>query len=98
VQVGDHSIRVQKSPTDKNYHDLNILGQDAMKELELQHYNIYGNGTGTIWFTKPEHRGYHVMIDPRIHGRIFLVRHLDGHPLHIDDSDLDLKMLEITRM
>jgi hypothetical protein len=95
--VGGHHVQVQKSVPESGWSDVNLLGQNAMKELKLQHYSNYNDNTGTVWFTKPEHSGYHVLIDPRLHGRIHLVRHLDGSYIDIGDLE-DLKVLEIVSM
>jgi hypothetical protein len=96
VLVGDHHVQVQRSAPKSGWEDISLLGQNAMKELKLQHYGIYDNNTGTVWFTKSEHRGYHVMVNPRLHGAVHLVRHRDGSYINIDDEEL--KVLEIVRM
>ncbi|PSN60319.1 hypothetical protein BS50DRAFT_626259 [Corynespora cassiicola Philippines] len=97
VNVGECRIRVEKSTPDTIFHDINLLGQDAMKELRLQHYNMYDSSIATVWFEKPEHRDSHVMIDRRLPEKVFLVRHLDNCYVRNPEGK-PLKVLEIEKM
>lgn len=68
-----------------------------MMPLQIRYFSCYGNAKGTVWFWKPFHIGFQILIDSAIPGKVSLMRHIENRVLETENGEL-LKAIETREM
>jgi hypothetical protein len=97
VEVGGLQLDVQRSHANSAFHDINLLGRDAMSALQLQYFDHHGIGKGTVWFDKPSTQGCQILIDPAVAGKVSYVREIASHVVVTNERERSI-VLEATPM